>query len=259
MEKQCHDDETSRDELESSFQRQIEELEQELLKLQQKQIMSAVDGGGYVPQDYTTWLSERIDIAVQQAVDAFWMEDAQRRLQDLEKSLLNQFRDEIATHQRHTQVTIERQRQKMRALVKTMAIRERKLYALEQEHQRRQEEQQQVLQRKSEEKDREEGAKAAAIVAEVDLHENDRRQQQIEEEQSSRPQVAKSSTASDDDNSGGKSSTVARVREYMAKVVGMLSPSKKDHDIYGSNNKTSNDPSATPVAPEPLLMFSPLK
>lgn len=106
--------------LEKTFLAHIKELEASLKKVR--------EAGANPKMNNDPELSRKINEACQVAIAEFWVE-GNRKLQEHEQQLKAKYEQEIAEERRLSALAVEKQRQKMRALARATAIREKELFA----------------------------------------------------------------------------------------------------------------------------------
>lgn len=108
------------DNLEKTFLARVKQLEASLKKVREAAANPQMNND---PE-----LSRKINEACQVAIAEFWVE-GNRKLQEHEQQLKQKYEEEIAEERRLSALAVEKQRQKMRALARATAIREKELFA----------------------------------------------------------------------------------------------------------------------------------
>jgi hypothetical protein len=109
-----------KDNLEKTFLARVKELENSLKKVRETAANPKINND---PD-----LSRKIDEACQDAIAEFW-EDGNRKLQEHERKLKARHQEELLEERRLATLAVDKQRQKMRALARATAIREKELAA----------------------------------------------------------------------------------------------------------------------------------
>ena len=117
-----------KDNLEKIFLTRVKELEKSLQKVRD----TTADPKLYEDAD----LSRKIDEACQAAIADFWIE-GNRRLQEHERELKARYKQELLEERRLANLAVMKQREKMRALARATAIREKEVAAKAKEISRR--------------------------------------------------------------------------------------------------------------------------